>query len=253
MLKAVFFDMDGVIIDTERDGHRVAFNETFEEYGLPVHWDEEEYHALLQIAGGKERMKHYFSNASAELPVPEGDLDSFVAELHKHKTARLIEMVRDKRLPLRPGVHRLMRETLDNGLKLAVCTTSNERFANAVLDTMLEDIRFDAVLAGDLVKRKKPDPEIYELALQTFNLAPEEALVVEDSANGVAAATRAGISVLVTTNAYTEQEDLSDASIIVDCLGEEGRISASVSKPEKGFAPDGIVHLSEVRSYLYEE
>lgn len=253
MLKAVFFDMDGVIIDTERDGHRVAFNETFHEYGLPVHWNEEEYHALLQIAGGKERMKHYFLKVSSELPVPGSDLDSFVSELHKHKTARLVEMVRDKRLPLRPGVHRLMRETMDSGLKLAVCTTSNERFANAVVDTMLEDIHFDAVLAGDMVRRKKPDPEIYKLALKTFNLKPKGALVIEDSENGVVAATGAGISVLVTTNAYTEQEELSDASIIVDCLGEKEGMRAKVMKPKEGFAADGIVRLSEIRSYLYGE
>ncbi len=125
-IKAVFFDQDGVIIDTERDGHRVSFNMTFKEFGFTDEWDVEYYHELLQIAGGKERMKHHWKTKGFSRPLTEEEIDSLVKEMHKRKTAIFVELIESGKLPLRPGIHRFMKELMDAGIKIGVCTTSNE-------------------------------------------------------------------------------------------------------------------------------
>src|SRR5512136_841240 len=125
-LRGIFFDQDGVIIDTERDGHRVAFNQTFREFGYQFQWDVEEYHALLQVGGGKERMKHYLHTKGFGVSVPPE------AETDLIKTAIFIELIESGRLPLRPGVKRLMQEAAEQGVKLGICTTSDEKAAHAI-------------------------------------------------------------------------------------------------------------------------
>ncbi|MEI6389221.1 MAG: HAD hydrolase-like protein, partial [Spirochaetota bacterium] len=157
MLKAALFDQDGVIIDTERDGHRVAFNEAFKVFGLGIEWDVETYHKLLQVGGGKERIKHYFD--TIHRGKQPDDLENLVKALHAKKTELLMPIL--EKMPLRPGIHRLMREIQDAGLKIGICTTSNEKVATMIASKMLADIDFDVVIAGDMVKKKKPDPEIY--------------------------------------------------------------------------------------------
>src|SRR5512146_1347817 len=201
-IKAVLFDMDGVICDTERDGHRVSFNMTFKEFGFEDEWSVEQYHELLQVGGGKERMKRYWETHGFSRPVPADQIDKRIQDMHTRKTALYVDLVRAGRLPLRPGVHRFLREAGEMGLKRAVCTTSNQLAAMAILESMLADVVFDLVLAGDVVSKKKPDPEIYNLALERLNLKPEAAFAVEDSRNGVLAAKAAGLQVLVTTNGY---------------------------------------------------
>jgi HAD superfamily hydrolase (TIGR01509 family) len=247
-LDAVFFDQDGVIIDTERDGHRVAFNRTFEEFGFADQWDGDYYHQLLQIGGGKERMRHHWQTRGFSRPVPETEIDALVKEMHKRKTEIFIEMIEAGQLPLRPGVHRFMREAMQAGLKLAVCTTSNERSAKAITEKMLPDIRFDLVLAGDVVSKKKPDPEIYLLALSRLGLTPQRCFVVEDSRIGVLAGKGAGLKVLVTTNAYTEQEDVSSGDIVVTCLGDPGGEKGTLQKGDFPF--DGVLHVEQVVQYF---
>jgi len=162
-IKAVFFDQDGVIIDTERDGHRVSFNMTFKEFGFSDEWSVDYYHELLQIAGGKERMKHHWKTKGFSRPMTEEEIDNLVKEMHKRKTALFVELIETGQLPLRPGIHRFMKEAMDAGLKIAVCTTSNEKAAKAITEKILSDIKFELVLAGDVVGKKKPDPEIYRL------------------------------------------------------------------------------------------
>jgi HAD superfamily hydrolase (TIGR01509 family) len=184
-IKAVFFDQDGVIIDTERDGHRVSFNMTFKEFGFTDEWSVEYYHELLQIAGGKERMKHHAQTRGFSKPIPPDELDELVKAMHKRKTALFVELIETGKLPLRPGIHRFMKEAMAAGIKIGVCTTSNEQAAKAITEKILTDIKFELVLAGDVVQNKKPDPEIYNLALSKLGLKPEEVMVVEDSRNGV--------------------------------------------------------------------
>jgi HAD superfamily hydrolase (TIGR01509 family) len=249
-IKAVFFDQDGVIIDTERDGHRVSFNETFKEFGYDVEWGVDYYHELLQIAGGKERMKHHLNMQGFGKPVPAEEVDELIKALHKRKTAMFVEMIEGGRLPLRPGVKRFMQEAMKAGLKLGVCTTSNEKAAQAVAYKVLKDINFDFVLAGDVVEKKKPAPDIYLLGLEKAGLKPEEVMVVEDSRNGVLAAKAAGMHVIVTTNHYTEKEDVSDGDIVVTCLGDPDGERGVLVQGGEGLDYDGVLHVDQMVKYF---
>jgi len=249
-IKAIFFDQDGVVIDTEKDGHRVAFNETFKEFGYEFQWNVEKYHELLQISGGKERMRHYFQTEGVFSDLNKDEEDELIKKLHKTKTEIFIKLIESGKLPLRPGIKRLMKEAMGIGIILGICTTANERAANSIAMGMLEEINFEFVLAGDVVSRKKPDPEIYLLALEKTGLKPEECIVVEDSRNGVLAAKEAGMHIIATTNIYTEREDLNDAGIIVTCLGdpdgEKGLLKKGLEKQEF----DGIIHADQLVQYF---
>jgi HAD superfamily hydrolase (TIGR01509 family) len=248
-IKAAFFDQDGVIIDTERDGHRVSFNMTFKEFGFTDEWDVEYYHELLQIAGGKERMKHHWKTKGFSRPLTEEEIDNLVKEMHKRKTALFVELIESGKLPLRPGIHRFMKELMEAGIKIGVCTTSNEQAAKAVTEKILVDIKFDIVLAGDVVKNKKPDPEIYNLALSKLGLQSEECFVIEDSKNGVKAAKAACMKTIVTTNGYTEKEDVEAGDVIVSCLGDPDGEKAIMRKGDlPGF--EGVVHAKELIEYF---
>jgi len=248
-LKAIFFDQDGVIIDTERDGHRVAFNQTFREFGYPFQWDVEQYHALLQVGGGKERMKHYLHTKGFGVAVaPEAEND-LIKQLHLRKTAIFIALIESSRLPLRPGVHRLMREATQQGVKLGICTTSDEKAAHAIAGGALKDIPFAFILEGDMVRKKKPDPEIYLLALQKTGLAPHECLVIEDSANGIRAGKATGIPVLATSNPYTQREDLSAADMVVTCLGDFDGEKGLLRQGNPGPSYDGVLTIAQVANW----
>lgn len=229
-MKALIFDCDGVIVDTERDGHRVAFNETFKTKGLDVEWSVELYGELLKIAGGKERMRHYFEQEG--WPAAAAERDVYIKELHQAKTDAYMRIIEDGRLPLRPGVARLVGEAVDAGLLLAVCSTSNERAVNTVVEKMLGPARrsqFRAILAGDVVSKKKPDPEIYLLAGKTLGVDAGQCVVVEDTRNGLLAAKRAGMRCVVTTSGYSADEDFAEADAVVSELGDPPSVQVTVS------------------------
>jgi HAD superfamily hydrolase (TIGR01509 family) len=249
-IKAILFDQDGVIIDTERDGHRVSFNMTFKEFGFTDEWSIDYYHELLQIAGGKERMKHHLQTQGFSKPVAPEQVDDLIKEMHKRKTAIFVDLIESGKLPLRPGIHRFMKEAMEAGLKIGVCTTSNEQAAKAITGKILSDIKFDLVLAGDVVSKKKPDPEIYNLALSKMALKPDEVVVVEDSRNGVLAAKAANTHVVVTTNYYTEKEDVTGGDIIVTCLGDPGGEKGKLTKGGDSLKFDGVLHISQVVNYF---
>lgn len=249
-IKAIFFDQDGVIIDTEKDGHRVAFNETFKHFGYDFEWDVDYYHELLQVSGGKERMKHHLHTKGFGAPVDPEREDDLIKEMHKYKTETFVSLIESGKLPLRAGVKRFMMEAMDRGLILGVCTTSNVKSAHAIAYDILKDIDFEFVLAGDMVSRKKPDPEIYNLALEKTNLNPDEVVVIEDSRNGVLAAKSAKLHIVATTNIYTEKEDLSDADIIVTSLGDEGGEKGILKKGGDGLAFDGVLYVEQVVEFF---
>jgi HAD superfamily hydrolase (TIGR01509 family) len=245
-LRGIFFDQDGVIIDTERDGHRVAFNETFKAFGYDFQWGVDEYHQLLQIAGGKERIKHYMQTHAIHAQVKPDELDELIKRMHKVKTQKFIQLIESGQLPLRPGVQRFMQEANQAGLIMGICTTSDVEAARAIADKILADIPLDFVLAGDMVTRKKPDPEIYDKALRYTSLSPAECVVIEDSRNGLLAAKGAGLRVIATTNPYTEQEDLHEADLVLTCLGDPYGERATLKAGEiDGF--DGVLRANQVQ------
>ncbi|KAF0921620.1 hypothetical protein E2562_011372, partial [Oryza meyeriana var. granulata] len=199
---ALLFDCDGVLVDTEKDGHRISFNETFAERELGVSWDVELYGELLKIGGGKERMTAYFNKTGwpAKAPKTDEERKEFIASLHKRKTELFMALIEKKLLPLRPGVQRLIDEALGKGVKVAVCSTSNEKAVSAIVSRLLGPNRADkiTIFAGDVVPRKKPDPAIYVLAATTLGVDPSSCVVVEDSTIGLAAAKASGMKCIVT-------------------------------------------------------
>lgn len=225
MVKAIIFDCDGVLVDTERDAHRVGFNLAFKEMGIDAEWSVELYAKLLLTAGGKERMRVYFDEFGwpASAGTDEAK-DALILDLHKTKTAITSELVSS--LPVRPGILRIIDEAMAAGVQLGVCTTSNPKFIDAVLDLFGQERKayFSFVHAGDVVAKKKPAPDIYLLAQQTLGIAPRECIVIEDSRNGLLAATGAGYPTLITTSTYTMEEDFSEAADVVPELGDEPNV-----------------------------
>jgi HAD superfamily hydrolase (TIGR01509 family) len=232
MIKALIFDCDGVLVDTERDGHQVGFNRAFREMGIDAEWSVELYGRLLLVAGGKERMRAYFDEYGWPTGADSAEVkDELILRLHKLKTEITAGLVAEGALPLRPGIARIVDEAIAAGVRLGVCTTSNPKFIDAVLDLFGPErkAKFDFVHAGDVVSKKKPDPEIYELAKQTLGLPVHECMVVEDSRNGLLAATGAGLPTLVTTSTYTVDEDFTGAVKIVPELGDEPNVNVRLA------------------------
>lgn len=240
---ALFFDMDGVIIDTEKDGHRVAFNETFKEFGFDVFWDVDYYGELIKVSGGKERIRHHLKTRGFGKDVSASDVDNLILSLHKRKTEIFIDLIADGRLELRPGVHRLMKEANDNSVPICICTTADQKAAEAVAAHSLPDVRFDYILAGDIVDKKKPAPDIYLLALEKTGTEAARCFVVEDSRNGMLAGHRAGANVAVTTSIYTRDENFDEATLVVSCLGDrKGEQGTLIRGSVDGY--DGVLTIN---------
>ena len=212
-MQALIFDCDGVLVDTERDGHRVAFNQGFRAAGLTTEWSVNRYGALLTTGGGKERMRRHFD----EEGWPSGDRDALIMQLHHAKTDLFMQIIDSGALPLRPGVARMVDAALAAGMQVAVCSTSNDRAVAAVVRVLLGPDRAAkiTIFAGDAVAQKKPDPAIYTLAATTLNLDPAACVVIEDSHIGLSAAKAAGMHCIVTKSAYTADEDFTGADLIV--------------------------------------
>lgn len=221
--KALIFDVDGVVAETEADGHRVAFNKVFEEEGIDARWDQALYGELLKIAGGKERMKTVVYSGDFKKDV--GDKEEYIKKLHKRKTEIFQRLILEGGLPARPGVKRIIEEAHERGIKLGVGSTSNIDAVTTLLKSTLGEKVFgcfNVVLAGDVVKRKKPDPEIYSLNAERLGVAPAECCVVEDMVIGLEAARAIGMKCVVTRSFYSRNDDFSGADLVVDSLGEPG-------------------------------
>jgi HAD superfamily hydrolase (TIGR01509 family) len=203
------------------------------------------YHRLLQIAGGKERMKYYFENEGKEYLPAGKSVEEFVQQLHLLKTDIFISLIENGKLPLRAGIYRIMKEANAHGISVAICSTSNEKAVKTIAGSMLGDIQIDLILAGDVVTRKKPDPEIYLMALQKSGFSANEVIVVEDSENGLIAGKEAGIKVLVTVNEYTKNENLSRADAVVTSFGDEIE-SAEILAGDLVLGDGKIIQISDL-------
>ena len=249
-MPALIFDCDGVLADTERDGHRPAFNQTFAEAGIGVEWSVQEYGEKLKIGGGKERMASLLTDDFVRangLPSDPERQKELLADWHRRKTAIYKEMVLAGRLPGRPGIARVVGEALGAGWSLAVASTSAEESVRAVLEHAVgaDAASHFSVFAGDIVPAKKPDPAIYLLALERLGVAPDDAIVVEDSRNGLLAAVGAGLRCVVTVSNYTAEEDMSEAVLVVTSLGDPGE-PARVLANRGGARPGDLVTLADI-------
>ena len=247
-LRALIFDVDGTLAETERDGHRIAFNRAFADAGLYWNWDEERYGELLAVTGGKERMLRHWREVDPSAAAA-ADAAARIAALQQAKTAHYVDLVKSGAVRLRPGVARLLREARAAGLRLAIATTTTPANVDALLRATLGDDapeRFDCIGAGDVVPCKKPDPGVYRWVLDRLGVGADECLAFEDSANGLRAALGAGLRTVVTRSDYTRHEDFSGAWAELDGFGEPG----DVANGQAAGAPwRGVVDVERLRDW----
>jgi len=221
-LRAVIFDVDGTLADTERHGHRVAYNQAFDDLGADWNWGEALYGDLLEIEGGPERLAHYLDRYRPDFEPDEGR-SGFVGSAHRRKNVHYQALLAAGHVPLRPGVRRLMSEVRASGLAIAIASSSLRANVSALLTHALATDAldwFDAIVTGDDVTCKKPDPEIYLRVLDRLDTAPEDCIAIEDSRNGCRAAAAAGLPTIVTTSSYTGHHAFDGALLVADSLGE---------------------------------
>ena len=243
---AVILDVDGTLVDSERDGHRVAFNMAFEEFDLPYRWDEELYGELLHTTGGQSRIDGYL----AEQGVPEHERAELAPTLHRRKTEILEQMVDDGAIELRPGAGRLVEELAGDEVALAVGTTGSRRWVERLLRHTLPSVSWDVIVAGDDVANRKPDPEVFTAALEKLGFdGPAGVVVIEDSGEGLEAARAAGLCCAVVVNGYTADHDLSGADLVLDGFGEAGAPAAVEADPH-GTGCAGILDADLLRILL---
>jgi HAD superfamily hydrolase (TIGR01509 family) len=260
-MTALLFDCDGVLADTERHGHLPAFNLMFDEFGVPAHWSEDDYAVKLRIGGGKERMASLFdepgfterlATATGHSPDDPDARKDLLARWHKAKTAHFKQLVADGRIPPRSGIHRIVNGALDAGWTVAVCSTSAEESVRAVFERAAgpDAVQKVTFFCGDIVPKKKPAPDVYLLAVEKLGLDKADTLVVEDSRNGLLAATAAGLRCVVTVNGYTREENFDEAVLVVSELGDPGGAPVEVLANRGAARPDGPITLDDLRACL---
>ncbi|KQT54570.1 hypothetical protein ASG43_03005 [Aureimonas sp. Leaf454] len=223
-MSALIFDVDGTLAETE-ELHREAFNAAFVDSGLDWTWDRPRYKALLAVSGGKERLHHFLDRDGIVLP----DAQERVARLHALKTAIYADRVAEGRLVLKPGVEALIDAAEAAGIRLAVATTTTRANVDALLGSAgIDPQRFETMVCGDAVARKKPAPDVYLAVLRALDLPASACLAFEDSWNGLTAAKEAGLRCVVTPALYTADEDFAAADLVVPDLADTQRFLSLV-------------------------
>jgi HAD superfamily hydrolase (TIGR01509 family) len=241
-LQAVVLDVDGTLVDSERDGHRVAFNRAFEEAGLPDRWDAELYGELLEITGGDRRIKAYFERRGA----PADEAAELARRLHPRKTEIFAEMARNGEIEPRAGVRELLEELEDAGVRLAVATTGTSAWVHPLLDRLFGAGRFELVVTAEEAPKLKPDPSAHLRALQGLGLAPAAAPAIEDSRNGLRAAKSAGLACVIVVNDYTREQDFEAADLVLDGFGVPDA-PARVLRDPHALDPPGRLDVETLR------
>lgn len=240
-LRAVVFDVDGTLVDSERHGHRPAFNDAFAQAGLEYRWGEEAYGDLLAIPGGRRRIREFLVDQGHD-PV---EAHRLADPLHARKTEIFRDLAASGGIPPRPGVMRLLDEIAAAGMSLAVATTGSRVWVIPLLDRVFGEDRFTSVVAAEDVPALKPDPAAYHEVVTRLGTPARTVLVVEDSDNGVSAATAAGLTCLAVVNDYTAEHDLRGAALVVDAFGRPGR--ARVLAGPADVLEDGAVTVGTLR------
>lgn len=223
---AVVFDVDGTLVDSERHGHRVAFNLAFEEFGLPYRWDEDSYGGLLRLTGGRRRIERYLEGAGMG-----EERVTLAASLHERKTEIMTGLIEEGRITARPGVARLLAELAGAGSALAVATTGSRGWVERVLARSTPGAEFTVVVTGTDVAARKPHPEAYVRAVELLGVPAHEVVAVEDSAEGLESALGAGLRCAVVVNGYTQDHDLGGADLVLDGFGEPERPARVLADP----------------------
>lgn len=236
--KALIFDCDGVIVESE-ELHRVTYNQCWAAEGLSFEWSVPFYEMLQNsIGGGREKMRWYFTEYGWPARVAGASDDPDVARrredlldtLVKTKTALYRKLIEDGEAVVRPGVLRLMDEAAHRGLRLAICSAANKEAVRVVLDRLVGPDRlakFDLIIAGDMVSRKKPDPLIYNIAREKLQVSKEDCVVIEDSQIGLQAGLAAGMNVVITHTPYTKSQVFDGATAIYPGLGDPNHDDAT--------------------------
>lgn len=244
-LKALLFDVDGTLADTE-EVHRQSFNQAFADAGYDWEWSRDDYRDLLKVTGGKERIAHFLKTRHPEFQF-SGEAQTHIAELHKAKTAHYVAQLQGGKIPLRPGVRRMFNEAREAGLRMAIATTTTMENITALIEANLgaEAMSwFDAVAAGDMVAKKKPAPDVFLLAMEQLSLTPADCIVLEDSYNGVQSALGAGLKVIVTASEYTLDDDFTGSHLVLNQMGEP---DAPASCLWGELAPDDYLTIAVIK------
>lgn len=239
--QALLWDVDGTLAETEQRGHRLAFNRSMADSGLPWHWDESTYRRLLAVSGGRERLAVFLGEMEGHPPASDR-LEELV--LRKQDHYRIL--VESGELTLRPGVRRLMASAAAAGLRQGIVTTSGRASVQVLREHLLGDLAdgLDFAICGEDVGHKKPDPEAYRLALERLGTGPDRVLAIEDSVHGLGAARGAGLACLVTLGLDSGVEPahrFERAAAVVDGLGDPGLPCRVRRGPA---CPEGLVTLS---------
>jgi HAD superfamily hydrolase (TIGR01509 family) len=221
VLGAILWDVDGTLAETERDGHRIAFNQAFEAQEVPWRWDEQRYGELLEVTGGRERLLQDMQRQPLA-PRDTAEREALAARLHAAKNDRYARIVASGALPLRSGVRELMDDCAREGVQMGIVTTTSRVNVGALLEPHLGpgwESAFAVIVTAQEAPRKKPDSQAYHLAVQRLQLAPESAVAIEDSPAGVAAARTCGVPVLVTRSFYFAARPVLGALAVGPSLG----------------------------------